>query len=131
MNYLKAIGRSLVVLLAIALLLLPGWLMASVWTPINLEVALLAIVISVVAAIFFPKWKWISAVVSSLLIAVPPYPYWLFNDNEGRWYLHFFHGFNLQDFPFLSFGAVFMIALALFWAIYWAIGKKYRDNDAG
>ena len=50
-----------------------------------------------------------------------PYPYWVFSDNEGHWYFHFFHGFTLQKLPLPTFGFVFVVSLALFAVIFWAV----------
>lgn len=111
------------------LLLVPGLMMASIWTPVNLLVAFLAIIVSVLAAIWLPNWKWVAAVVTALLIAVPPYPYWLFSDNNGRWYFHFFHGFTLQKLPLPTFGFVFVVSLVLFAVIFWTV-SGLRNTSA-
>lgn len=123
--------RVLVAVVAIALLLFPGWLMATVFTAINFMVALGAILISVLIAIWLRHWKWISAVLASLLIAVPPYPYWLYTREGGNWYLNFFHGFSISTLPFGTFGVVFVLSLLLFAAIFWAIGKKASGEKTG
>ena len=131
MRHIKnKVVRVLVAVAAIALLLFPGWLMATVFTSLNFVVALMAILVSVLTAIWLPRWKWISAVAASLLIAVPPYPYWVYVSIERGWYLHFFHGFTLHDLPLLTFATVFTIALLLFKAIFWAIGSRPRQKVA-
>ena len=113
-----------VAFVAFLVLLLPGLLMASTWTPINLIVAFCVVNVSVMAAIWAQTWKWPTAILSSLLIAIPPYPYWLFNDNSGHWYFHFFHGFTMQNLHFLNFAIVFTISLILFAVIFWALPAK-------
>ena len=62
--------RVLVAVVAIALLLFPYWLMVPALTAIDFMVALGAVLASVIIAIWLPRWKWIGAVVASLLIAV-------------------------------------------------------------
>jgi hypothetical protein len=119
--------RALVAILAVALLLFPSWLMATVFTSVNFVVAFGAIFASVLTAIWLPRWKWVSAVVASLLIAVPPYPFWLYTREDGNWYLNFFHGFTFSNLPFGTFGTVFVLSLLLFAAIFWAIGRR-RGN---
>jgi hypothetical protein len=121
--------RALVAVVAIALLLFPGWLMATVFTSINFVVAFGSVVTIVLVAIWLPRWKWTGAVVAALLIAIPPYPYWLYTREGGDWYLNFFHGFTLSNLPFGTFSAVFVISLLLFAAIFWAIGKKASSNS--
>lgn len=112
--------RVLVVVVATGLLLLPALMTASVWTSINLQVSMIAIVVSVLVAFWLSKWKWIGAAVASLLIAIPPYPFWLYSSEDRGWYLHFFHGYNMQNLPLGTFAIVFAIALFLFAAIFWA-----------
>jgi hypothetical protein len=121
--------RALVAVVAVALLLFPGWLMATVFTSINFVVALGSILTSVIIAIWLPRWKWIGAVATSIIIAVPPYPYWLYTREGGGWYLNFFHGFRISNLPFDTFGAVFVVSLLLFAGIFWAIGKKAIKGD--
>jgi len=122
--------RALVAVVAIALLLFPSWLMATVFTAINFVVAFGSIFTSVLISIWLPRWKWIGAVVASLLIAVPPYPYWLYTREGGEWYLNFFHGFRISNLPFDTFGVVFVVSLFLFAAIFWAIRKKASSNNS-
>ena len=122
--------RALVAVMAIALLLFPSWLIATIFTAINFVVALGCVVTSVLVAIWLPRWKWISAVAAALLIAVPPYPYWLYTREGGDWYLNFFHGFTLSNLPLGTFCVVFVISLLLFAAIFWAIGKKVTLNNS-
>lgn len=122
--------RALVMVMAIALLLFPGWLMATIFTAINFVVALGSVVTSVLVAIWLPRWKWACAVVAALLVAVPPYPYWLYTREGGDWYLNFFHGFTLSNLPFGTFGVTFVISFLLFAAIFWAIGKKASSNNS-
>src|SRR5205085_11350964 len=107
----SVIARIFIVMVCVAMLLIPGLTMASILTPANLMVAIAGIVASVSTAIWLSTWKWLPAVVTALLIAVPPYPYWLFSDNNGNWYLHFFHGFTLHNLPLPTFGFVFVAAI--------------------
>jgi hypothetical protein len=117
-----------VTVLCVVLLLVPGLTMAYVWTPIDLVIALAGIIVSLFVAAWLPTWKWMAAIVTSLLIAVPPYPYWLFNDNKGNWYFHFFRGFNLHNLPLPTFGLVFTIAMVLFCLLYWATAGLKKSS---
>jgi hypothetical protein len=57
----------------------------------------------------------------ALLIAVPPYPFWAFTNNQGGWFLHFFHGFTLHTAPIGMFCICFVLALVLFGVLFWAL----------
>jgi hypothetical protein len=113
---------------ACGLLLLPATITAYVWTPVNLGVSLLAIAACVVIAIFLRRWIWISAAVASFLIAVPPYPYWLFTSETRGWHLHFFEGYRSGNLPAFRFSVVFLVSMLLFSLIFWAIGKSRRSS---
>lgn len=119
--------RALVVGVAIVLLLSPGWLMATVFTSVNFILSLSVVLVSVVVAVWLPRWKWPGAIIASLLIAVPPYPFWLYASENRGWYFHFFHGFTLSTLPLGTFGVVFVFALLLFAAIFWAIDKPFSE----
>lgn len=116
--------RVLVALVASALLLLPSFMAASVLSAINFVVTLPALLIAVLVAVWLPRWRWIGGVLTSFLVAIPPYPYWLYTRENGDWYLSFFHGFTLQNLPLGTFGVVFVLALLLFATIFWAIGNR-------
>lgn len=121
----KKTFRVVVAVVAAALLLFPGWLMAIAFTSLNFIVALGAVLASLFIAVWLPQCKWISAVVSSILIAVPPYPYWMHASEERGWSLDFFSGFSRSNLPALgAFFVVFVFALLLFAAIFWAIGNR-------
>jgi len=99
--------------------------MAAAFTSLNFVVALGAVLASVFMAFWLPRWKWIIAVIASLLIAVPPYPYWMHASEERGWYFDFFGGFTLSNLPsFGTFGVVFVLALFLFSGLFWAIGNR-------
>lgn len=117
--------RILVVIVAVALLLVPGFLMTLAWGgALNLEVAAAAAAIAIAAAIWLPRVKWLLAFVSALLIAVPPFPYWTnWNESRGQ-YLHFFDGFILDGELITRFVVVFAMAMLVFAAIFWAIGSR-------
>lgn len=117
----RKILRVLVIVVAAAILLWPSSVMAMVWTGIDFVVALVAILATIAVAVWMPTLKWFSAIVAALLIAVPPYPYWLFSSNSGGWYFHFFHGFNVQTLPIGTFALYFLVALLLFASIFWAV----------
>jgi hypothetical protein len=109
--------------------LLPSTISAYVWTPVNLAVSLFAVTACIVIALILPRWKWISAAVASLLIAVPPYPYWLFSSEARGWYLHFFQGYRSGNVPAFRFAVVVLAAMLLFALIYWAIGDRRRSSN--
>ncbi|MEJ6327836.1 hypothetical protein Q2B95_04145 [Stenotrophomonas maltophilia] len=119
--------RFFVVIAAVALLLVPGLLMTLAWGgALNLEVAAAAIAITIMAAVWLPRLKWLIAIAAALLIAVPPFPYWAnWDERRGR-YLHFFHGFPFEGELVIRFGVVFAMAMVLFAAMFWAIGKPKK-----
>jgi hypothetical protein len=118
--------RSLVLIVAIGVLLLPSIAMAATYTSVDLNVALAAISICIWGANRVPRLKWVCAACASLLIAVPPYPYWLSRDMERGWYFHPFYGFSLQNTLFLRSLGAYLAALALFAAIFWALSKRVQ-----
>ena len=121
--------RIIVAIVAVAFLLYPAWLMAIVWTKVNLIVTLSMILITFAVAIWLPGWKWLSAAASSLLIAIPPYPYWVFSNEVRGYYLHFFYGYTLENIPAGTFAFVFVLSLLLFAAIFWAIGSRRKVRE--
>lgn len=123
--------RGIVLIAGIILLIFPGFLMSAIYTSIDLEFAIAGVLVTVLAAIWLPKLKWVCAAIASLFIAVPPYPYWLSFDAKRGWYFNFFYGFSVQNVPFLTFGCVFIGALALFAAIFWAIRRPDTSGVAG
>lgn len=124
----RRIIRVVAAFAAVAMLLLPGLLTAIAWSPINLGIALLAVTICIAVGRWAPSgWKWFTAVVASLLIAVPPYPNWLWVSEERGWHLHI--GARLESLEIAPFAALFVIALVLFWVLYWAIGKQKNTHN--
>lgn len=125
----SAFLRAFIAVVAGILLLVPALLVAIAWTSVNLEVAAFAIVTTVLAAVWLPTRKWIAAFIASLLIAVPPYPYWLFRSESRDWYLHFFHGYHSENLPIVRFMVVFIVSLLLFAVIFWSISdRKLQDS---
>lgn len=90
----------------------------------NLEVAAVATAIVIAVAIWLPGVRWFVAVVAALLIAVPPFPYWTNWDKSRGHYLHFLHGFPLDGELITRFIVVFVMAMLLFAAMFWAIGER-------
>lgn len=123
----KSVIRTIIAAIAGVLLLFPGAVTAYVWTPVNLAVSLFAVTVCIVVALFLPRWKWISAAVASLLIAVPPYPYWLFSSEARGWYVHFFEGYRSGNLAAFRFTVVFLVSTLLFALIFWAISRR-RHN---
>lgn len=119
------VARVLVAVVAIVFLALPGLMMAVAWGgTLNLEIALAGVGASIAVAIWAKRWRWFAASIASLLIAVPPFPYWSnWDENTGR-YLHFFRGFSLQDLPLANFAIFFVLAMLLFAAVFWAIESR-------
>lgn len=121
--------RIIVAVAAIVVLLSPGMVMAMVYTDLNLLVAICAVLV-VVAFRQRARLRWLLAVLGALLIAVPPYPYWVFSNNQGVWYFHFFGGFTLQSVPLGTFAAYFVVAMALFAVLFWALPQSRRVANA-
>ncbi len=120
--------RVLMVVVGVALLLLPGVLMAIAWrSSLNVEVAALAILAAISAAVWAPKIKWIVAIVSSLLISVPPVPYWISLAGGVR-HLHFFHGFSFDVSLLVRLLVVLIFALLLFKAIFDSINGQTSEG---
>jgi hypothetical protein len=128
-QYLQTVLRIAAGLLAVALLLTPSYVMALVYTSLNFVVAAAAIFLVVLCS-RFRRTRWWLAVLGALLISVPPYPFWAFTDNRGGWFLNFFHGFTLQTSPIGTFCIVFVLALALFGALFWALPRPGRYAGA-
>ncbi|MHC6216896.1 hypothetical protein ACVQEN_06695 [Stenotrophomonas acidaminiphila] len=117
--------RSLVVVAAVFLLLMPGLVVAYAWGgTLNLEVAFAATLITIMLARWLPRLRWVGAAIAALVIAVPPYPYWTNWDESRGQYLHLFHGFDLRNLPVVTFVVVFVLALLLFAAIFRAVRKR-------
>jgi hypothetical protein len=124
--------RILVVILAAALLLVPGFLMALAWGgTLNLEVAAAATAIAIAVAVWLPKVKWFFAFVASLLIAVPPFPYWTSWDESRGQYLHFFHGFTVDGELVIRFVVAFAMSMLVFGALFWAMGSRRKKARVG
>jgi hypothetical protein len=128
---MTSVVRTITAAVAFTLLLLPGAVMAVAWTPVNLVVSVLAVSAALVAARVLPRWKWVFAASGALLIAVPPYPYWLFASERRGWYLHFFDGYRSDNFPALFFAATFVGALCLFAMAFWAVGRRRAAESLG
>lgn len=123
MPHVKRVLRVLIALVAAVLLLLPGFLTAIAWSPINLGIAMLAVVICIAVARWTPsKWRWPASIIASLLIAVPPYPNWLWVSEERGWHFHI--GARLETLDVAPFAVLFVIALALFAILFWAVGRS-------
>lgn len=113
---------------AVLLLLLPSLVTAIVWTTINLYITVLAIAATLLAAHFFPKVRWFFATVTVALIALPPYPNWIFWSDKDGWFLWL--GPSLRS---LEVGAniiFFMVALLPFVAIFWATGARASQSHS-
>ena len=118
------VARGAALTVGIAALLLPSVLVAATYTSVNLKVASTAVSLCVFAAIWRPRLKWPCAAVAAFLIAVPPYPYWLSSGVNRGWYFHPLYGFTLQTTPVMQFLGMYVVALALFAAIFWALRKR-------
>ena len=106
--------------LAVAMLLLPGAMTALVWTDLNLMLAAAAILVAAVSR-HRTKLRWLAVTAAALVIAVPPYPYWVFWSDRDGWHLHFFSGFTWQSAPLGTFITVFVVAFALLCTLLWAL----------
>jgi len=118
--------RSLVLMASFALLLVPTIIVSGAWGgTLNLEVTSAAIMLAIVAAYWLPCAKWIAALAASLMIAVPPFPYWTNWDESRGYFLHFFHGFLPLDCELIiRFCIVFGFAVLLFGVSFRAIGDR-------
>lgn len=104
------------------ILFVPSLLFAWAWSgTLNFEVAVASWIFVIAASKFFPRFRWPVASVSALVIAVPPYPYWVRSGDSGGAALHFFYGFTPANLPWATFVVVFVLALALYGAIFWAL----------
>lgn len=106
-------SRVVISVVILSFLLLPSLLQAMTWTPINLWVALLSILTSVLLVRRSPSWRWPSALVAGLLIAVAPYPNWLWASNDRGWHLQV--GYKLKHWPdyALEFFIYYVVVVAL------------------
>lgn len=118
--------RTIVATVVVLLLLLPSFITAIVWTTVNLYVAVLAISALAVVAYLLPRFKWLFAAVTAGLIALPPYPNWLFWNESRGWF--FTVGPNLQEFSIGFSVLCAVIVLALVRVLFWAIGKPVKDE---
>jgi hypothetical protein len=117
--------RVLALTLAFGVLILPGLSMiSSRWSDIGLVVAVAVILGSIFLSVVLPKLKWVGAAFAAIMIAVPPYPYWLGWDAVKGWRLHFFQGFGLSWMDVGVFAAIFIAAMLAFSVIFWAIGRR-------
>lgn len=108
-----------------AILLLPSLLFAWAWSgTLNFEVAVGSLILTIAAVKFFQQMRWIFAGVSACVIAVPPYPYWVRSGDDGSAVLHFFYGFTPSSLPWATFAAVFALAIALYYVIFWLLRRK-------
>ncbi len=86
-------------------------------------IAIAAVFVGILAALFLaPMIKWVLAALASLLIAIPPYPNWLWWDEEQGWHLRW--GYKLQHVMLSDFAIFFVVAMLLFATLFWAIGKR-------
>lgn len=117
----QMVVRILAIVCAVLLLLLPGILMALVHTAINFQLALASVALTMLLAWKFPQIRWFVAILTSLLIAIPPIPYWIVTDQQG-WRFQLFYG--IDNLPIHSFLILFVLATLLFALIFWAIRKR-------
>jgi len=100
----------------------PSLLFAWAWSgTLNFEAAVISWILSITAAKFFPRLRWLFAGMSACVIAVPPYPYWVRSGESSGAVLHFFYGFTPSNLPWTTFAAVFALAMALYGAIFWSL----------
>lgn len=125
----RALARLAVGAIASLALISPSFLMAIVWTPIDLVIVVFAIIATVLSAIFWRKLKWAFATMSAALIALPPYPNWIYwGDGEG-WYL--WVGPALRSFDVWENIFLFILALIFFVPLFWAIGTRQSHHSVG
>lgn len=114
--------RYIVLAVCSLILFVPSLLFALAWSgTLNFEVAVASWILAISAAKFFPQLRWPVASASACVIAVPPYPYWVRTGDGGGAVLHFFYGFTPSNVPWATFFVVFVVALALYGAIFWSL----------
>ena len=112
---------------ASAMLLAPGALTFIAWgVSLNLEISFLALLVTLAITRWVPALKWLTAIIASVLIAVPPFPYWLRWSKLGGYEFHLFAGFSPGDVPWVRFILTVMIAMLLFSVIIFSIGGRER-----
>jgi hypothetical protein len=112
---------------AVAGLLALAFAMSQVWVQFNLLTALAAILLTV-AFTRAARLRWLLAAVAALIIARPPYPHQVLVTTGRLWHLHF-----LNDVPFLvaTLCVVYLVAFALFAALFWVLPRPVQKWDGG
>ncbi|MUV14564.1 hypothetical protein [Noviluteimonas gilva] len=118
--------RVLLAAVVACLLLLPGVLTALVWTPVNFLVALGAIALTIASAVWLPQARWPFALLGAALVGIPPYPNWLWYDENG---LVFRIGASLTDESPLRYLWLVLPALALFVVLHILVSTLRRVRE--
>lgn len=115
-------------LLVVFFILMPSILQAFVWTWINLLVSIIVTAIFIFLTIIKPKFKWVYIVCSSTIIAIPPYPNWIWASNEKGWHFHL--GYKLQNISEYAGGYLmyFVLALVLYLSLFKLIQTIAKNN---
>lgn len=118
--------RLLIGCLALTIMLIPPFITAMVWTTINLIIAIIAISFTVVSTFIFPRIRWLLALVSAIIIAIPPYPTWIFWSPQTGWRL----GLSLSVLSSSIVGSVISLVMELmcFAGLFWAFNSSALAN---
>lgn len=125
------LGRLVLAIGCLLLLFFTPILSAVAGNTVNLAISIVVIPALVAIGIYFWQARWLFALVLAVFVAVPPYPYWVFENADSGWYFHFFQGFPENAIPFGRFATVAAIALILAASIFSVVGEKAQKLSAG
>ena len=108
--------------LAAVLLILPSIVTAIVWTTINFYITVFFTASTIAVAYVLPKAKWFFAVITAALVALPPYPNWVYWSSHDGWF--FWRGESLRNLNLGANAILFTVAFLLFVVVFWAFGAK-------
>jgi hypothetical protein len=119
---IKKIIRYSFMVFIVVLLLLPSALTAITWSTINLLVATIAVAISIAALNNRNITFSLITVFASIAISIPPYPTWIYSDNDGNWYFNI--GTKIENLEVGGFFIHFVICIILFQILRFLRTKK-------
>lgn len=128
MMLVKVFSGGLIVMLSMAMLITPSVMVLAAWGDgLNFVVAIAVICSVLFSGIFMPRARRWMAFFASILIAVPPFPYWIAWNKVGGYEFSFFYGFSISDIPFLLFLLVFVLSIILFELIFLSVSLVRRS----
>ncbi|WP_434212833.1 hypothetical protein [[Pseudomonas] boreopolis] len=115
-------ARKLAVLLLAVLALLPNFMSSIVWGAVNMVFALIIVGATLALAVKArPVAKWAIAPLAAVLV-LPPYPYWIFQGDDGSYHLIFNRAGIDSSVGFFAF--LFAAYLVIFLLIYLLLGRS-------